>query len=714
MYNLVEKTFKERYNVPAYKQKGDDRMFTIQNVRKQANLQLAYHRLITNPESTYKNYFRDVYNGYAMALDDNLKNIGQRLKAGYMPDTSIRVFMPKSNGLSRMYTLLSMEDQIVYQAFANIIAEAISTEKTKRRYKKSVFGNLLTDKTNIFFYQPWQESYKAYTKAVIRAYQAGQEYIASFDLTACYDSINHSLLKKILIGYQLSENCASEFIRLIEKWESSSGLMLGTGIPQGPQASGVVAEVVLSEYDAYIETLQKKYDFKYFRYVDDIRILSSNEDTVKWILFLLDKKSKELGLFPQSAKIAVHKITNIDDEVKRISKPLFDDEFDNASKKSECARRSIISLLKKDPVDLTSIKRYFHFVQHSSKTNKMAITAVTKFPNMIHSFAYYILRYPRKLPHSITNYVYECCQDKTKQFSAGILLDAIVANIDDNDCARFAALCKNLLKANKKSPFIVDCRFKAQLLLFVILYGHITLKTAIKRILSEESWWTKKELLSQLQRHERIDITQGLMHQCLCAECSDISLVAANIVLLDPAQFHLPPIHEINPLAQNTLKCAGIIHRSKYSNSQINRYLAEITGKQRTFSWKKYLGKEHDQLELNIFKAHCYWKTDLTAFVNLWDTIDDRICSVLTSAHTELGGYSLGNVGGIENSTGFMTHLPTFYKMVINVHKLRLMSHLSHSKVKRTNNYTGPIPQKERRKILKLINEGIDELIAYW
>ena len=176
----------------------------------------------------------------------------------------------------------------------------------------------------------------------------------------------------------------------------------------------------------------------------------------------------------------------------------------------------------------------------------------------------------------------------------------------------------------------------------------------------------------------------------------------------------LPPIKDITPIAQNTLKRAGMIQRSRYSNSQINRYLSEIIQEPLTFPWKKKLGKEHPQLELSFFQAFCYWQTDLTAFVNLWDTIDDRICSLVVLDHSELGGYTLGTVGCISNSKCFKNHLPAFHKMVNEIHELRLTSYLSHSKVKRTNNYTGPIKSAERKRILSLITAGIVELTNYW
>ena len=127
----------------------------MSSIRKNENLKLAYKRILTNPESTYKSYFRDIYTAFGMSADDNIKIIAHKLKAGYIPNKSIRTFMPKSNGLNRMYTLLSIEDQIVYQAFANIIAEAITDSKVLKRYKKCVFGNLFNGKNSMFFYQQW-------------------------------------------------------------------------------------------------------------------------------------------------------------------------------------------------------------------------------------------------------------------------------------------------------------------------------------------------------------------------------------------------------------------------------------------------------------------------------------------------------------------------------------------------------------------------------
>lgn len=699
-------------------------MYTINNVAKRSNLALAYARLLTNPESTYKNFFRDTYSIYGMASEKNIALLQKRVKTGYLPTQSIRVFMPKANGLNRMYTLLSIEDQIVFQAYANILARSLtSLPEITKRYKKSVFGNLCAQPDSDFFYQRWQDSYKAYTKAIIRAFQKGYKHIASFDLTACYDSINHNLLRSILKDkFFFSENCAKTFTDLIEQWESADGRELGTGIPQGPQASGIVAEAVLQEYDAYIETLQRTMQFVYYRYVDDIRIMAPDEDTVKWVLFLLDKKSKELGLFPQSSKISTHEITDIDKEIKRISKPLFEDEFDD-DKKAQIATEAIRKLLKEDSADLTSIRRYFQCVSQNSKTNKLAISALKKYPNLIHSFAYYVQRYPRIIPPSISKYIYQCCIDKTQQFAAGILLESAKGKLNNTEAGRFSDLAKDLLNRDKRTPFIIDCRFKAQLLAFILQYDTAAFGKRRISYVAKSNWWVKSSFIHMAEKDGCI----GKMKESVLIEfikktdeskydAADLPLAVANHYLLSGSVHALPALSEVAPIAQNVFKESGLISRSRYSNSQINKYLYELTQNQYKASWKRILGREHDQVERMLFTALGYWKTDLTAFVNLWDTLDDRICSVLTSGHHELGGYSLGHIGSSinRNNRVFPSHLPCFFKMCLEIHELRLSTHLSHPEIRATHAYTGPIQSNKRKTIQKLIREGIDELVRFW
>ncbi len=60
----------------------------------------------------------------------------------------------------------------------------------------------------------------------------------------------------------------------------------------------------------------------YLRYVDDIKILAKTELDLRAKLVKLDIASKEIGLFPQTAKINMRKVTDPEDEIKSVSRPL--------------------------------------------------------------------------------------------------------------------------------------------------------------------------------------------------------------------------------------------------------------------------------------------------------------------------------------------------------------------------------------------------------
>ena len=68
--------------------------------------------------------------------------LGKRLREDtYEPSPAGNVYPPKKSGVLRAYTLLAIEDQITYQALANIVAERLAP-KVRHRYRKQVFGHL--------------------------------------------------------------------------------------------------------------------------------------------------------------------------------------------------------------------------------------------------------------------------------------------------------------------------------------------------------------------------------------------------------------------------------------------------------------------------------------------------------------------------------------------------------------------------------------------
>ncbi len=120
---------------------GLEKIFDLTNLRR------AYRWIMSNPDAQYKSYFRDSYDAFAIASDTHLKWIRtEGLRERYKVSHASKLLVPKSSGALRLITLLTVEDQIVYQACVNLIADALKT-KTARRYETRVFAHLYAGKS---------------------------------------------------------------------------------------------------------------------------------------------------------------------------------------------------------------------------------------------------------------------------------------------------------------------------------------------------------------------------------------------------------------------------------------------------------------------------------------------------------------------------------------------------------------------------------------
>jgi Reverse transcriptase (RNA-dependent DNA polymerase) len=299
-------------------------MTHLENVFDLKNLRRAYRWIMSNPDSQYKSYFRDSYEAFAIASDTHLKWIRQEgIRERYQATHASKVLVPKQSGILRPITLLTVEDQVVYQSCVNLIADALK-KKTGRRYHKRVFAHLYAGKSSEFFYKQWQSSYRRFAGRIRDVYANGYGFIASFDLTSFYDSIDHRVLTHFLTELAIDRDTIDFLMECLTHWTSTTwsvgptNIYHGHGIPQGPLSSGMLSEAVLLHLDEAGEQGSKTV---YLRYVDDIKILAKTEDELRRKLIKLDITAKEIGLFPQTSKINIHKITEPDDEVKSVSRP---------------------------------------------------------------------------------------------------------------------------------------------------------------------------------------------------------------------------------------------------------------------------------------------------------------------------------------------------------------------------------------------------------
>lgn len=359
------------------------------------NLELAWKRINTGSNLQYKRYFRDLYYAYETAIDANLKDLQIRLKSGsYEAHPPARIFLPKPSGLQRPITLLSLEDQIVWQAVANIFAEKLKSRRSPLELK-SIFSNILQKKKrSIFFVRHWRYAYSRFQKQIEDYYRSGFRWIAHFDLAAFYDTICHELLMKVLFPRGGGEDVRKIVTCWLETWSSDKPPFCHRhGIPQGPGASDFLAECFLLPID---EILSR--ECRYVRYGDDIRIFASDPSEIRKAAVRLEVLCRNRGLIPQVKKYDIKRAKSLEEAMGALpSIPAPEDEKPTVptilpAKKAVAKFREALGGKPQRIVDKTRARYVLYHAEPCPELTRDVARLILLHPEHIDAFLYYVNR----------------------------------------------------------------------------------------------------------------------------------------------------------------------------------------------------------------------------------------------------------------------------------------------------------------------------------
>jgi len=673
------------------------------------NLLRAWRWTRTNTETVFKNYFRHIYRAYSLSYEQNLEDLRKRLvKQTFQPTHAVKLFFPKRSGILRPYSLLAIEDQIVYQALVNVIAERLFP-RVRKNYYRSVFSHLYAGKNSAFFYRRWQDGYRRFADAIRDSHKKGYGFTASFDLTACYDSIDHGVLTHFLIDIGLEPEFCKYLCEVLRHWTSSSvapPIYQEHGIPQGPLPSGLLSECVLRYFDM---NSKKSSLFHYYRYVDDIRLFAKSEKELRKRLIQLDLQSKHIGLFPQSSKVDIHKVIHIEDEIKSISNPpeiitRFPDPDQDAVRKR---------LQELSPRLEVKNETRFKYVLAGAVSNA--------------GLAKRLLRILRKEPHlymPIFNYLSKAerlsratsidCMDILKQQDlypafTSALLSGLRGRIHSSVESELVSYCKK--KIRERNPELL-----AAVGSILLTYGALEWSQTKKLLLSEH-WWVR----SALSEYVRDDLIgrpsyEALMNTLLRDKIADVALVAADIIISRDLTI-LRPYRDVHKFAQVSLKSAGLIGKISSTACPISEAVAHVLGNSLScISWRAVLGSEYNSVLPKIVRWRGYAQTDPTAWVNISDTINDYILySLYQHEGGRIGTYTLGSIGLVLNRRSrFARHYGKLFNATRRIHEKRLVSDLSHPVTRSTGKATRYIRHKELGPLMKALGKGYLEMWRAW
>lgn len=300
-------------------------MTQYDNFLKPENFKLAFERLKTASRNLYKSIYYEDLKIFGLYLDENIETVISNIKQDiYKPEKCHKIFIPKKDNLVRPLSMLTFVDLLVYQAMTNVIADT-AYNIISPYYEKVIFGNVVNP-TNAkgedkkFFYKPWKRKWKRFNEISKEHFANGYIYLSEFDIASFFDTIDHNILCELLKNNYNVENDLLELLsKCLENWTADSNhksFKSKHGIPQGPISSPFLADLYLFYIDSEIKRTTKKLDYKYLRYVDDIRILTKDNLTSQKLIAALDLISRDLGLIPQGSKILIKKVEDIDEELK--------------------------------------------------------------------------------------------------------------------------------------------------------------------------------------------------------------------------------------------------------------------------------------------------------------------------------------------------------------------------------------------------------------
>src|SRR5260370_19634402 len=87
------------------------------------NFEVAWERIARGSNTQYKRFFSHLYPSYRFGQRTILKDLLSEVRGGrYRPSPATAVYFPKATTILRPITLVSLNDQVVYQSIANVIA----------------------------------------------------------------------------------------------------------------------------------------------------------------------------------------------------------------------------------------------------------------------------------------------------------------------------------------------------------------------------------------------------------------------------------------------------------------------------------------------------------------------------------------------------------------------------------------------------------------
>lgn len=189
----------------------------------------------------------------------------------YYPKSPMINLAPKSNGIFRVAHQLDPIDSIIYTALVRELCEIIENYRIPESKKIACSYRIKPDVEGSFFASEtgW-DVFMSRSEELAEKYQSG--YVIVADIIDFYNQIYTHRVGNLI--EEAGKGTLDKQAKIMEGFLFGLNKETSRGIPVGPAASIILAELIMADIDNKISTFTD--DF--VRYVDDIRIFFANRE----------------------------------------------------------------------------------------------------------------------------------------------------------------------------------------------------------------------------------------------------------------------------------------------------------------------------------------------------------------------------------------------------------------------------------------------------
>ena len=446
------------------------------------------------------------------------------------------------------------------------------------------------------------------------------------------------------------------------------------------------------------------------RYVDDIKILAKNEEELRRKLIKLDISAKEIGLFPQTAKINIRRISKPDEEVKSVSRPPENSLKPKINQKKLVAR--ILELSRNGKVDPSNSTRFKYLLAHVDPTHRLnsrLMKVLKKHPELAPAVCRYISSY-KKIPTKLASEIIAYVRGPELYHSViSVLLRACLGRLPQTETASLGRFCANRLVRPSSGSIPVQPSYKEALIAWSLSARTISFAEYDSIITKEPDWWVKKCAMRELSDSLFGAPTYAdFINRCMRTPEAEVARIAASRLLQDRVRL-TNPYGNVETTAKQMLKASKVIRAVGQPVSRINEILGYIIGRKETaYDWKKFFGSDHRHAELMMIFLKRNRESNIDAFLVQLDSFCDFLNAEIYRRLKP--GKNCPNFGHAIKDAALTGVLPDTMACFAKLHGLRLESATAHPKTKKTGKPTRRLKHRDFRKIKPDLIKVFDEL----